>query len=130
VQEEQVLDPAVVAELRRARDAYGNPDFIRQLVGLFRNNTPGKMGRIREALAARDGGAIVAVAHTLKTNCAMLGATRMAEACARLEEAAGRAASDTAAVTFAHAAFKEAEAAFSDAEAELPAVLTALSHLE
>jgi HPt (histidine-containing phosphotransfer) domain-containing protein len=117
VSTDEVLDPAVVAELRRAQEAYGNPEFIRQLVALFQTNTPGKMARVREAVAARDAGTIEQVAHALGTNCGMLGATRMAQVCARMEEAARR------------ADVVEAGAAFREAEALLPGVLEALSTL-
>jgi HPt (histidine-containing phosphotransfer) domain-containing protein len=115
---EDVLDQAVVAELRRAQGAFGNPEFIGQLVGLFQANTPGKMERIRQALAAGDAAAVREVAHTLKSNCGMLGATRMAETCALMEDAAARA--DLAA----------AAGAFVQAEQQLPSVLAALSTLE
>jgi len=115
---DEILDPAVLAELRRAQEAYANPTFIQQLAGLFQANTPGKMGRIREAIAARDAGTIEQVAHTLKTNCAMLGATRMADACARMESAAADA--DASAAT----------AAMKEVEEQLPLVLAALSTLE
>jgi HPt (histidine-containing phosphotransfer) domain-containing protein len=114
---EDVLDPAAMAELRRAQDAFGNPDLVRQLAGLFRANTPGKMDRLRQALAAGDAGAIRDVAHALKSNCGMLGATRMAGACALMEDAAARA--DLAA----------AADAFKDAELQLPSVLEALERL-
>jgi histidine phosphotransfer protein HptB len=115
---EEVLDPAVVAELRRAQDAFGNPGFIRQLAGLFLANTPAKMDRLREAFTAGDAAAIREVAHALKSNCGMLGATRMADACARMEEAASRADLPAAA------------SAFREAEQQLPGVLHALSTLE
>jgi HPt (histidine-containing phosphotransfer) domain-containing protein len=118
VPSDEVLDPAVVAELRRAQDAFGNPGFIRQLAGLFLANTPGKMDRLREAVTAGDAEAIREVAHALKTNCSMLGATRMADACALMEDAAARADLAAAAV------------AFRDAEQQLPNVLKALSALE
>jgi len=114
---EKVLDPAVIAELRRAGESFGNPAFIGQLVSLFQASTPGKMDRIRQALAAGDAAAVGEVAHTLRTNCGMLGATRMAGACARIEEAAGR--SDLSAACL-H---------FREAEQQLPAVLEALSAL-
>jgi HPt (histidine-containing phosphotransfer) domain-containing protein len=117
VSSDEILDPAVVAELYRAQDAYGNPAFVRQLVALFRANTPGKMNRIREAIAAQDAGVIEQVAHTLKTNCGMLGARRMAEACARMEDAASRA--DLTATA----------AAMEEAERQFPDVLEALSGL-
>jgi len=115
---EEVLDPAVVAELRRARDAYGNPGFVRQLVGLFQAHTPGKMDRIRQALDGGDAATVEQVAHTLRTNCGMLGGARMAAACARMEEAARR--SDLPA----------ARQAFEEANQQLPAVLEALSALD
>ena len=115
---DEVLDPAVVAALRRAQDAFGNPGFIRQLAALFLANTPGKMDRLREAFTAGDAAAIREVAHALKSNCGMLGATRMADACALMEDAAARA--DLAA----------AGAAFRDVERDVPDVLHALSTLE
>jgi HPt (histidine-containing phosphotransfer) domain-containing protein len=117
VPSDDVLDPAVVAELRRAQDAFGNPGFIRQLAGLFLANTPGKMDRLREAVTAGDAEAIREVAHALKTNCGMLGATRMADACALMEDAAARA--DLAAAALA----------FEDASQQLPAVFEALSQM-
>ena len=115
---EQALDPAVVAELRRAQDAFGNPVFIRQLAELFRASAPGKLDRLREAFAAGNAADIGQVAHALRSNCSMLGATRMAGACATMEEAAARA--DLAA----------AAEAFLDAQGELPRVLQALSEME
>ena len=115
---DEVLDPAVVAALRRAQGAFGNPGFIRQLAGLFLASTPGKMDRLREAFTAGDAAAIREVAHGLTTNCGMLGATRMADACALMEDAAARA--DPAA----------AAAAFRDVERDVPGVLHALSTLE
>jgi HPt (histidine-containing phosphotransfer) domain-containing protein len=76
------------------------------------------MERIRHALTAGDAAAVREVAHTLKSNCGMLGATRMADACAQMEDAAARA--DLAA----------AADAFIEAEQQLPSVFAALSTLE
>jgi len=114
---DEVLDPAVVAELRLAQEAYGNPEFIAQLVTLFRTHAPAKIDRLREAAAAGNFPVIEHLAHTLKTNCAMLGATRMADACGRTEMAAARADLPAAA------------AAMQEAERLLPEVLAALSEL-
>jgi HPt (histidine-containing phosphotransfer) domain-containing protein len=75
------------------------------------------MDRIRLALAEGDAATVREVAHALKSNCAMLGAARMADASALMEEAAAR--GDLAAAT----------EAFRDAEAQFPLVLTALSAL-
>lgn len=115
---DEVLDPAVVAELRRAQEAFDNPGFIRELVDLFRAGVPGKMDRARQALADGNAAAVRDVAHALRSNCGMLGAARMADACARIEEAALQ--GDLAA----------AAEAFGDADAQFPAVLAALSTLK
>ncbi len=115
---EEVLDPAIVADLRRAQDAFGNPEFIRQLVELFHTGTPGKLDRVRAALAAGDAATVGQVAHALTSNCGMLGASRMAAACARMEESASR--GDLA----------SAAAAFQDVERDVPGVLHALSTIE
>jgi HPt (histidine-containing phosphotransfer) domain-containing protein len=114
---DDALDPAVIAGLRQARDAFGNPTFIQQLVSLFEARTPGKMARISRALAEGDAATVREVAHALRSSCAMLGAARMADACALMEEAAAR--GDLAAAT----------EAFRDAEAQFPLVLAALSAL-
>jgi HPt (histidine-containing phosphotransfer) domain-containing protein len=115
---DETLDPAVVAELRRAQEDFGNPDFIRELVELFRTRTPEKLERVRGALASGDSVTVREVAHSLRSNCGMLGAMAMSAACARMEDAAARA--DLAA----------AAAAFEEAEQHLPLVLKALSALE
>ena len=114
---DEVLDPERVAELRRAQQHYDNPTFIRQLVDLFRENAPARMAQLREAVAGRDALAIERAAHTLKSNCGMLGATRLAHACARLEEAGGE------------SAFGEAERVLAEAEREFPRVLEAVTEL-
>jgi HPt (histidine-containing phosphotransfer) domain-containing protein len=114
---DDVLDAAVVAGLRRAQGAFGNATFIKQLVGLFRVRTPEKIDRIRQALADSDAATVRDLAHGLRSNCGMLGATRMADACARMEDAASR------------ADFASAAEALRDAEAQLPLVLAALVDL-
>ena len=73
---------------------------------------------MRDALAAGDAATVGHVAHALISNCGMLGASRMAAACARMEEAASR--GDLA----------SAAAAFRDVERDLPGVLHALSKIE
>jgi len=117
VSTDDVLDPAVVADLRRAQDAFGNPAFIRELVDLFLANTPGKMDRIRQALASGDAEAVGHAAHALRSSCGMLGAGQLAGAFTRMEEAATR--GDLAA----------ASRAFQDADERLPGVVEALSRL-
>ena len=75
---EPALDSSVVAGLQRAQIEFGNPEFIAQLVALFQANAPARLARIREAVAAHDGATLGHTAHTLKSNCGMLGARTLA----------------------------------------------------
>jgi len=114
---EPALDPSVVADLHRAQVEYGNPEFIAQLVELFEAHAPTRLARIREAVAARDGATLGHTAHTLKSNCGMLGARTLAALCARLEQYGDAAAYDDAA------------ALLGEATAEMVRVLDALATL-
>ena len=114
---EPALDPSVVADLQRAQLEYGNPEFIAQLVALFQANAPARLARIREAVAAHDGATLGHTAHTLKSNCGMLGARTLAALCARLEDFGDAAACDDAAPLL------------GEAERELARVLEALAEL-
>lgn len=92
-----VLDPDVIAGLEQLGTESGNNTFIAQLVDLFRANAPARLTRIAEAITLRDGKELERVAHTLKSNCSMLGATLMAGYCKDLEAAGERQAFDEAA---------------------------------
>lgn len=92
-----VLDPDVIAGLEQLGLESGNVTFISQLVELFRTNAPARLDGIAKAVADRDGRSLESLAHTLKSNCAMLGATRMAVYCRDLEAMGERQAFDEAA---------------------------------
>ena len=112
-----VLDPNTIAELHDAQASLGKPSFVADLVGLFRQNAPARLARVQEAIHGRDGQTLELEAHTLKSNCAMLGASRMAAFCAGLEEAGER------------ASFDEASDVLEAARAEFERVLEALGKL-
>jgi HPt (histidine-containing phosphotransfer) domain-containing protein len=112
-----VLDVATITALRRARIEYENPRLIRQLVEIYWTNAPKRIEQLRGAIAGGDARMLGFAAHTLKTNCAMLGATGMAALCATLEEYGDR------------AAFDDAAAVLVDVEAEFEKVVQALAQL-
>jgi len=112
-----VLDPGTIAELRRARVEFDKPLLVRQLVEIYRANAPKRIEQLRGAVAGGDAGTLTLVAHTLKTNCAMLGATGMAAMCATLEEYGDR------------GVFDDAAAVLTQVEAEFERVLAALAQL-
>lgn len=117
ISQSDVLDPATVAELRKAQIEYGNPEFIRQLVEIYRANAPKRIEQIRTSIAARDARTLTLVAHTLKSNCAMLGAVAMAQWCARLESCGE------------NSTFDAADAFLAEVDTEFVRVLSALAHL-
>ena len=92
-----ILDPEVLAGLEQLGIEADNPTFLPQLVELFGKNAPVRMEKIAGAIGERDGAQLESVAHTLKSNCAMLGATRMAGYCRDLEAMGERQAFDEAA---------------------------------
>ncbi len=79
------LDSQILGDLRRLQDEYANPQFLQQLIQIFRTNAPRRMEQIRAAIAAGDSRLLEHTAHTLKSNCSMLGASRMAAHCLDLE---------------------------------------------
>ena len=114
-----VLDSDTIAALRKAKVEFGNPLFIRQLIEIYRTNAPKRIEQLRGAIAGGDAGMLGLVAHTLKTSCAMLGATTMAAMCATLEEYGDKATFDDAV-----AGLTQVEAEFERVDAALAQLLT------
>ncbi|MBL8793967.1 MAG: response regulator [Planctomycetia bacterium] len=81
----EVLDPAVVDSLLKMQDA-GAPNFLRELLDLFRSDAPPLVEAIGRGLAANDAVQVRAAAHSLKGTAGNLGARRLAELCADLEK--------------------------------------------
>lgn len=86
-----VIDFSVIAELRGLRSST-NPDFFNLLIDLFIEETPHRLEAIRVAIKGSDPAAVAQQSHALKGSSAHLGAVRLAELCAILEEQ-GRAGS-------------------------------------
>ena len=106
-----VLDPEVIEGLEQLGTESGNDTFIAQLVDLFRANAPARLARIGEAITVRDGKELERVAHTLKSNCSMLGATLMAGYCKDLEAMGERQAFEEAAALLPRATVEFARVA-------------------
>jgi len=82
---DSTLDVETVAQLRELDSDSPGVSFLAQLVLLFQTNAPERMAQIRAAIAERHAETLGRVAHTLKSNCSMLGALRMAGYCDTLE---------------------------------------------
>lgn len=111
------LDLHTIQELERLQIEYGNPEFVGQLVQMFLTNAPKRMTQIGDAIARADATTLEHVAHTLKSNCAMLGASRLAAMCAELEKLGGaRTLAETAAI------YQNAETEFTRVRQALEAI--------
>ncbi len=109
------LDPHVLADLR----ALG-PEFTRESLALFLGTTPNKLSAIEAALRRGDPAGIKQQAHSLRGSCGLIGAPRMMELCARLEEL-GADADASPLVASVLAEFRDVEAALQAELAALPA---------
>jgi two-component system, sensor histidine kinase and response regulator len=110
------VDPHVLLGLRAYRIP-GEPDPVTRLIDLFLRDAPARVGRIRAALQAQDAEAVREVAHALKGSAGTLGAHKMEELCADLEDQ-GASGSLEGASTVVEAL----EAALARARAELEAL--------
>ncbi len=77
------LDEGFVRTLRGSR-----PHFFERLLDLFSGFAPGAMEQVRNRYLDKDSGAIMRLAHSLKSSSANIGASLLAEHCERLQRAA------------------------------------------
>ena len=94
------LDPAVLETLRQLNEP-GQPDVVREVLGLFRTDAPSRLEAISTAMEAQDAAALQRAAHTLKGAAAAIGATALHGACRALEEAGKQGALDSVAADVA-----------------------------
>ncbi len=81
-----VLDRSVIDGLRELSGP-GEPDLLAEIVEMFTEDAPPRLGALREALGSGDAQRVETVSHALKGSSSNMGAARMAEVCARLEDA-------------------------------------------
>ena len=79
-----VLDRNALAALRSLQDG-GDDDLLGELIDLFLQDAPARLGAMRDAIAREDWAELTASAHSLKGSCGSLGALSMADLCGRLE---------------------------------------------
>ena len=82
------LDARVLGELR-ALDAPGS-GFFQGVIGLFLSTAPGRLDALVAAVRSADAEAVRRMGHALRSTCGNVGAKRMHDLCASLEERADR----------------------------------------
>jgi PAS domain S-box-containing protein len=80
--EEGPLDESVLADLHKV-----GLDFLSRLVELFLRDAPVRLAALDEALKSGDWDSVRKIGHALKGTCSAVGASRMAQICAELQEA-------------------------------------------
>ncbi len=81
------LDVRVQARLAEL-DLGDGGEFIRSLVALFLKSSPEQMAALSKALGEGDSAGVMEAAHSLRGSCSNFGASRVGEACQRLESMA------------------------------------------
>jgi HPt (histidine-containing phosphotransfer) domain-containing protein len=78
-----VIDPQAIENLR-ALDP-GNDEFLREIVGIFLDDTPRRITELEESLAAKDTAKFTRAAHSIKGSSANLGAMALRALAENLE---------------------------------------------
>lgn len=84
---EDTLDPAVTASFR-PRAPGDSPAFALALIDQFVEEAEGRVAALRDATERRDAAALGIMAHSLKGSALIMGATRLAALCEKIESGA------------------------------------------
>jgi histidine phosphotransfer protein HptB len=79
-----VIDPSTIASLRTLNSE--GDDFLREIVGLFSADVPARLAEFDQGAAAGDANRCHRAAHSIKGSSANIGAMRLRDAAALLEE--------------------------------------------
>ena len=79
------LDPAVIVSLRELTPP-GEPDVLKEVLQLFLDDVPGRIGRLRQAWQAGNAVEVQRAAHSLKGSAGNIGANDLLAVCRTLDE--------------------------------------------
>ena len=81
---ETPIDPEAIENLRALTP--DDPDsFLRDIIGIFLDDTPARIADLRQSLTAGDKDSFTRAAHSIKGSSSNLGATHLREIAAELE---------------------------------------------
>lgn len=92
------LEPSAIANLRALSP--DDPNFLRELIDIYLEDSPKRLAEIEAALAQQDGPTLIRAAHTIKGSSGNFGATQLARLALEVEShgKAGRLADAAAAL--------------------------------
>lgn len=79
---EPILNPEAIRALRDLSPE-GDPEFLRELISIYLEDTPKQLMKLEQAISRQDAGLVVHAAHTIKGSSGNFGAadfTRLAQA--------------------------------------------------
>lgn len=79
-----VIDLQAIENLR-SLNPDDNDEFLRELTGIFLEDTPKRLAELDTSLASGDNGAFTRAAHSIKGSASNLGATQLRAAAEKLE---------------------------------------------
>ena len=82
-----IIDPDAITNLRELNPG-DNGEFLREIVGIYVEDTPKRLAELRGAFAAGDAPALTRAAHTIKGSSSNVGAAALRSAAERLEHMA------------------------------------------
>ena len=85
--EPTVLNPESIAALRDLNPG-DNDEFLREIAGIFLEDTPNRIAELDQSLAAGDVAKFTRAAHSIKGSSSNLGATALQAVCEDLERRA------------------------------------------
>jgi HPt (histidine-containing phosphotransfer) domain-containing protein len=82
-----IIDPQAIDNLR-ALNPGDNDEFLREIAGIFLEDTPQRIAELTQSLQAGDAGKFTRAAHSIKGSSANLGASALRAAAEKLEHQA------------------------------------------
>ncbi|HTB80632.1 MAG TPA: Hpt domain-containing protein [Opitutaceae bacterium] len=79
-----ILDPEALENLR-ALDPDGGDVFLREVAGIFLEDTPKRLAELEQSLAAADAATFIRAAHSIKGSSANLGAMALRAVAEQIE---------------------------------------------
>ena len=114
-----IIDPAAIQTLRELCPG-DNDAFLREIVGMFQQDTPLRITELEDSLGAGDAVTFKRAAHSIKGSSANMGANALKDVAGSLESA-----SDTTPIASLAPSIDGIRAEFERAKAELERVLAA-----
>lgn len=108
-----VIDPQAIENLRELNPG-DNDEFLREIAGIYLEDTPARLAELDECLASGDTPRFTRAAHSIKGSSSNMGAMVVREIAEKLEHQSKETALAALAPMIA-----EAKAAFAEAETEI-----------